>query len=45
MDETLQKYLYDVIGAVTETLSYFDGRPKHLYLLDLRHPFRIAMGL
>ena len=28
MDETLQKYLYDVIGAVTETLSYFDGRPK-----------------
>ena len=29
MDETLQKYLYDVLGAVTETLSYFESRPKH----------------
>ena len=29
MDETLQKYLYDVLGAVTETLSYFDKRPKY----------------
>lgn len=28
MDETLQKYLYDVLGAVNETLSYFEGRPK-----------------
>lgn len=29
MDEILQKYLYDVLGAVTETLSYFDNCPKH----------------
>lgn len=28
MDEALLKYLYDVLGAVTETLSYFDNRPK-----------------
>ena len=28
MDETLQKYLYDVLGAVTEILSYFEERPK-----------------
>lgn len=28
MDETLQKYLYDVLGAVTEVLSYFEDRPK-----------------
>ena len=28
MDENLQKYLYDILGAVTETLSYFDNRPK-----------------
>lgn len=28
MDETLQKYLYDVLGAVTEILSYFDECPK-----------------
>ena len=29
MVETLQKYLYDVLGAVKETLSFFDNRPKH----------------
>ncbi|MBO7069530.1 MAG: DUF86 domain-containing protein [Bacteroidaceae bacterium] len=29
MDEILQKYLYDVLGAVTETLSYFDNSSKH----------------
>lgn len=28
MDEVLQKYLYDVLGAVTETLSFFEERPK-----------------
>lgn len=28
MDEALLKYLYDVLGAVTETLSYFDNRLK-----------------
>lgn len=28
MDEALLKYLYDVLVAVTETLSYFDNRPK-----------------
>ena len=28
MDESLQKYLYDVLGAVTEVLSYFNNRPK-----------------
>ena len=29
MDETLHKYLYDILGAVTEILSYFEDRPKH----------------
>lgn len=29
MDEALQKYPYDVLGAVTETLSYFDESPKY----------------
>ena len=29
MDEILQKYLYDILGAVTETLSYFDERSKY----------------
>lgn len=28
MDERTQKYLYDVISAVEETLSYFEERPK-----------------
>ena len=28
MDETIQKYLYDVLGAVEEINSYFDGKPK-----------------
>ena len=28
MDESLQKYLYDILGAVTETLSFFDNHPK-----------------
>ena len=28
MDEALLKYLYDILGAVIETLSYFDNRPK-----------------
>ena len=28
MDETIQKYLYDVLGAVEEINSYFDEKPK-----------------
>lgn len=35
MDEALQKYLYDVLGAVTETLSYFD-KHKELHHTCLR---------
>ena len=27
MDETIQKYLYDVLGAVEEINSYFDDKP------------------
>ena len=28
MDEKLLKYLYDVLGAVEEINSYFEGKPK-----------------
>ena len=28
MDEMIQKHLYDVLGAVEEINSYFEGKPK-----------------
>lgn len=38
MDERTQKYLYDVISAVEETLGYFEERPKVLrFYLPLLH--------
>ena len=28
MDEYVEKYLYDVLMAIDETLSFFEGQPK-----------------
>ena len=43
MDEALLKYLYDVLGAVAETLSYFDNRPKFFEEFDSNLMLRRAV--
>ena len=43
MDEKVQKYLYDILFAIDEINSYFEGKPKQFQAFNLNMMLRRAV--